>query len=63
MEWYQTPGSRVFDVFDTVPFIPFQPLLWAGPPHFQPIVALCHVVFIIDYCTATQAFSCTFCTC
>ena len=35
MEWHQTPGNHgthVFDVFDTVPLIPFQSLQRARPP-------------------------------
>ena len=26
MEWHQTPGNHVFDVFDTIPLIPLQSL-------------------------------------
>ena len=26
MEWQQTPENHVFDVFDTIPHIPLQPL-------------------------------------
>ena len=26
-EWYKTHGNHVFDEFDTIPLIPFQPLL------------------------------------
>ena len=32
MEWNQTPGNHVFDVFDTVPLIPLQPLPQARSP-------------------------------
>jgi hypothetical protein len=32
MECSQTCGFHMFDVFDTVPFIPFQPLEWTHPP-------------------------------
>ena len=30
MEWYQ-----MFDVFETIPFIPFHPLLWAHPSQLR----------------------------
>jgi hypothetical protein len=36
MEWSQTCGFQTFDVFDTVPCIPFQPLQWARPPVAPP---------------------------
>jgi hypothetical protein len=32
MECYQTHGNQVFGVFDTIPLIPPQPLLWARTP-------------------------------
>jgi hypothetical protein len=33
MEWHQTPGNHVFDVYDTIPLIPLQSL----PRAFSPI--------------------------
>ena len=45
MEWHQTHGNHVFDVFDTIPLILLQPLPWASPPqlrcHQPPVVCVC----------------------
>ena len=45
MDWNQTLGFHMFDVFDTVPLIPFKPLQWAclpiAPPtslHWCPVI-------------------------
>ena len=35
MEWMERYQTH-FHVFDTVPFIPFQPLQWAPPPIYSP---------------------------
>ena len=43
MEWHQTPGNHVFDVFDTIPLIPLQSLPRARAPQLwchQPPVLL-----------------------
>jgi hypothetical protein len=42
MEWHQTSGNHVFDVFDAIPPIPLQPLPQALPPklscHQPPVI-------------------------
>ena len=46
MEWHQTHGNHVFDVFNTIPPFPLQPLPRARPPQFrchQPPVIQIHI--------------------
>ena len=35
MEWHQTHGNNVFDVFDTIPLILLQPLPQPRPPQLR----------------------------
>jgi hypothetical protein len=35
VEWHQIPGDHVFDVFETIPPIPLQPLPRAHPPQLR----------------------------
>ena len=62
MEWHQTHGNHMFDVFDSIPLISLQPLPRARPPQLRsnqpPVIhphklsrsnsgeALCHEVLL-----------------
>ena len=42
MEWCQTHGNLLFELFDSIPLIPLHPLPWARPPqlrcHQPPVI-------------------------
>ncbi|CDQ98955.1 unnamed protein product [Oncorhynchus mykiss] len=48
IEWHQSPGNHVIDLFDTIPLIPLQPLPQAHPPqlrcHQPPVVEVDEMV-------------------
>ena len=48
MEWHQTHGNHVFNVFDTIPPIPLQSLPRACPPQCFFILLLCPRLIAAD---------------
>jgi hypothetical protein len=51
IEWHQTPGNHVFDVFDTIPLIQLQSLPLARSPqlrcHQPPVIGRMRILWLI----------------
>ena len=49
MEWHQTPGNHVFDVFDSILQIPLQSLPRARSPHYGATNLLWYILYMYTF--------------